>query len=452
MRLFDKLRALFQRPVHDKYDPYSDPVTHGDNYTKFKTKAAALLKKNPAKQYVIFYSDIKNFKYINDVYGFEIGDKVLRRYYEFVSSGDKKLAVARISADNFVSMEEYTDQTYADIIPECHRRIGRVSDVSDVIKGMPQITVFVGAYCTGNDHTLTIDAMIDRANLAQRQLKSRQTSGCILYCEDFRLDMLAEQDMENRMRPALECGEFVVYLQPKMDISSDCVVAAEALVRWQDPQNGLIPPLNFIPLFERNGFIQELDTYVFEQVCRLLRKWIDEGAQPLPVSVNVSKVQLSNQNFLTDYIGLKERYQIPDGLIEIEFTESMLFDNSERMTEILLYFKAHGCRSSIDDFGAGYSSLNLLKNLPADILKLDKMFFDENEYKDREKIIIQNVISMAKGLNMQTVAEGVERMEQVHFLKSVQCDLIQGYIFDKPLPITDFERKYIAAKALLGVD
>lgn len=446
MRFFDKLKSLISGSKYKDIQPYLDPVTQGYDYTKFKQVAAALLQKNPHERFVIFYSDIKNFKYINDVYGFEAGDKILRRYYELLTADRRKLAAARISADNFVSIEVYNAGDYTSIVSGCEDRISRVSDISGIIEGMPQVTVFAGAYCTEGDNTLTIEAMIDRANLAQRQIKNRQTSGCMLYSEEFRSAMLAEQEMENRMRSALQNGEFLVYLQPKMDLKSDRAVAAEALVRWQDPQRGLIPPNRFIPLFERNGFIKILDTYMFEQVCQLLRKWIDTGVEPLPVSVNVSKVQLSNPNFLSDYIGLKERYQVPDGLIEIEFTESMLFDNSERMAEILAYFKSHGCRSSIDDFGSGYSSLNLLKNLPADILKLDKMFFDENEYKDREKVIIQNVISMARGLSMQTVAEGVEHMEQVCFLRSVQCDLIQGFIFDHPQPIADFEQKYIKCK------
>lgn len=420
---------------------YTDPITESSNFEKFKIDVQKLFEKYPQDKFVLFYSDIKNFKYINDVYGFEMGNKILRYYSDILKQDKNKIALARMNADKFVSIERYTDKN--NIVEECTKRIENVSDISSFLEGCPAITVFVGAYCVEEKDKLSIDDMIDRANIAQRQIKVQQKAGCLLYTEDLRADMIWQQSLENRMRMALKNGEFVVFLQPKFNIMTNKVAAAEALVRWKDPVNGLIPPMQFIPLFERNGFIQQLDTYMFKQVCKLLHKWIKQEKEVLPISVNVSKVQLDNPAFLSDYIAIKEEYQIPDGLIEIEFTESMLFDNSQRMMQVLKFFKLHGFRSSIDDFGAGYSSLNLLKNLPADILKLDKMFFDKNEYEDREKVIIKNVISMAKELSMQTVAEGVEQMEQVEFLKEVNCELVQGYVFDKPLPVEEFERKYI---------
>lgn len=422
-------------------EAYTDPVTGGINYNKFKLEAQDLFQRNPTRNYAIFYSDIKNFKYINDVYGFETGNLVLHRYADLLRKADK-VCYARINADNFVSIEEYSNEE--DLMQRCNARIASLSDISAIVPGMPAITVFVGVYCSkGHNLSLPLDGMIDRANIAQRQVKRRQVSGCLLFTETFRATMLAEQEMENNMRAALENGEFIIHLQPKIDTCTGEIAAAEALVRWNSPTVGLIAPMNFIPLFERNGFIQKLDTYVFEQVCILLRRWEDMGYRTLPISANVSKMQLSNPQFLDNYSKIKERYRIPDGLVEIEFTESMLFDNNTLMVDVLHYFHNHGFLSSIDDFGAGYSSLNLLKNLPADFLKLDKLFFDTVEYQNREKVIIKNVILMAKELSMQTVAEGVEKWEQVEFLKSVQCEMVQGYIFDKPLPIEEFEKKYI---------
>lgn len=422
---------------------YRDPITGRDNYAKFKVDVESFFRQHPNGNFVVFYSDIRNFKYINDVYGFEVGNKVLRRYSDLLGA-ENKLAYARINADNFVSLEWYPKGGQDEMMDRCMGRVDRVSDVSKIIKGMPRILISVGMYCTNGDNAaLTIDAMIDRARLAQRRLKNRQEAGGLLYSEEFRKEMLAEQEMENRMHIALKNGEFQVYLQPKFDLKTNRVAAAEALVRWKDPEQGLMPPMAFIPLFERNGFIQQLDTYMFEQVCILLRSWLDRGLDVLPVSVNVSKVQLQNPLFQQDYIQLKKQYQIPDGLVEIEFTESVLYSNSEKMAEVLSIFRANGFRSSIDDFGAGYSSLNVLKKLPADILKLDKLFFDEIEDRDREQVIIKNIISMAKDLSMQTVAEGVELWEQVEFLKSVQCEMVQGFVFDRPQPAADFEKKYL---------
>lgn len=424
-----------------EFSPYIDPITGGPNFTRFKMDVTALFQKYPKEKFVLFYSDIKNFKYINDVYGYETGNQVLKRFSALLAEEDK-LAYTRMNADNFISLERYT--TAEEVLKRCQQRIHRISDISGIIESMSTITIFVGAYCTeGHNLEISIDAMIDRANIARRQCKANQNAGCILYSENFRKSMLNEQRLENRMHEALANHEFVVYLQPKFDIATNTVAAAEALVRWQDPKQGLISPGVFIPLFERNGFIQKLDTYMFQQVCVLIRKWLDKGLPIIPLSVNVSKVQLNNPNFLQDYIHLKEQYDIPDQLIEIEFTESMLFDNSKRMEEVLRQFHAHGFCSSIDDFGAGYSSLNLLKKLPANILKLDKVFFDANEYQEREKIIIKNIIAMAKELSMRTVAEGVEHTDQVDFLRSVQCEMVQGFVFEKPLAVKQFEEKYL---------
>ncbi|MEG2074305.1 MAG: GGDEF domain-containing phosphodiesterase [Angelakisella sp.] len=418
-----------------------DPVTGRINYTKFKAIVQELFAENPTKKYAIFYSDIKNFKYINDVYGFEAGNQVLHRVSDLLCDSGK-IAFARINADNFVSVEEYDDTDL--LLKKCRERIAAVSDISSIVDDMPAITVFAGVYCSNGDNTsLSLEGMIDRANIAQRKVKETHLSGCLLFAESFRTTMLAEQEMENNMHTALKNGEFIIYLQPKIDIDTGKIAAAEALVRWNSPSAGLLTPAKFIPLFERNGFIQKLDTYVFEQVCKLIRKWLDAGNDIVPISANVSKMQLNNPAFLKEYNALKQRYDIPNGLVEIEFTESMLFDNSERMISVLKFFEEHGFLSSIDDFGSGYSSLNLLKTLPTDFLKLDKVFFDNGEYKSRERVIIKNVILMAKELSMQTIAEGVEQWDQVEFLKSVECEMVQGYVFDRPMPIADFEKKYI---------
>lgn len=419
-----------------------DSITGGGSFSKFRKDVEILLKENPDKKYVLFYGDIRNFKYINDVYGFETGNKVLQMISDGLAKGGK-LAYARMNADNFVSLEEYKDE---DVIVDREKKLlEKLSDVSGIIAGMSKIAFYVGAYCVDStNRSMSVDAMLDRANMAQKRLRQQGTeSGCMIFDEGFRQKMLEEQRMENRMEEALYNQEYVIYLQPKYHIRKNKIVAAEALVRWEEPQEGLIPPGKFIPLFEKNGFVKRLDPYMFEKTCRLLRKWLDLGKEPVSISVNVSRVLLSDNRFLDHYIAVKKKYGIPDGMLEIEFTESMLFNNIKRMEEVLSVLRKHGFSSSIDDFGAGYSSLNVLKSLPVDFLKLDKVFFDESSYKDRERVIIQHVISMAKGLAMETVAEGVEKLEQVEFLKTVDCEMIQGYVYDRPLPVMEFEKKYI---------
>lgn len=437
---------LFRRQLRELHSiAYLDPVTRTDNFAMFKHSLSSLLQHFPHQRFAIIYSDIKNFKYINDVHGYETGNQILAHYSQVLAKADLE-CFCRINADNFVSVESY--ENVEQLLNNWNGRLMQITDIAGILPGTDSLSVFAGIYCLdGHNHSLSIDSMIDRAHIAHHQQKMTQITGCLLYTESMRQTIHESQQLENRMRPALQNGEFVVYLQPKFDISTNKIAAAEALVRWNDPLHGIIAPGKFIPTFERNGFIQQLDAYMFQQVCKLLRRWLDMGIPIIPISVNVSKVQLNNPTFLEEYFAVKKQYDIPDNIIEIEFTESMLFANSQLMEEVLCRFREQGFRSSIDDFGSGYSSLNLLKNLPADILKLDKVFFDPSENTQRREVIIRNVITMAKELSMRTVAEGVEQWEQVEFLRAAQCEMVQGFVFDKPLPVDAFEKKYMLSSS-----
>lgn len=420
----------------------ADPLTLGLNFSAFKYKAQELFRRDPHSNYVLFYSDISNFKNINDIYGFSVGDEILRRYHDSFAL-ENKVLYARVNADHFVTLERYTDK--ASLRVACLDRLERMSLLSVPLTGGVPLRLCAGAFCTDGDNvSLSVEAMIDRARIAQRLLKDAGKSGFLIYKEQYRQTRLEEQRMTDRMVEALRLGEFVVHLQPKFNIRSEQIVSAEALVRWRDPELGLISPMRFIPLFERNGFIKELDTYMFHQVCRLISRWRAERRPFLPVSVNVSKAQLNNPQFVRDYVALKNRHQVPNGALEIEFTESMFYLDIERMARVLMTFKEQGMLSSIDDFGAGYSSLNLLKDLPADTLKFDKVFFGKPCHNDRERVVIRNVIRMAMELSMHTVAEGVEHRAEVDFLREVGCELVQGYVFDRPLSVEDFEEKYLS--------
>ena len=423
---------------------YLDPITGANNFLKCKLDIKQLLQEHPLANYAVIYSDIRNFKYINDVYGFAAGDKVLQHYARSLGKSEQNETYGRVNGDTFLSVIHYRDRQ--DILRYCRALAEAVSDISAIIPGAGNLHIYIGVYCNeSGNFGISIEKMIDRANLAHHHAKKNPSLPCVVYTDDLRHSMIAEQALENHMETALVRGEFLIYLQPKYDLRQGRVSAAEALVRWNHPEEGLIPPAKFIPLFERNGFIRKLDAYVFEEVCKLLRHWADAGCTLLPVSVNISRAQLHSNRFLSDYIRLKSAYGIPDQCIEIEFTESLAFGANERMHKVLQHFHTHGFACSIDDFGAGYSSLNLLKDLPVDILKLDKRFFDKSPHPEREEIIVESVVTMAKRLHIRTVAEGVEDWAQVDFLKEIGCDLIQGYVFDRPLPIEDFEKKYISA-------
>lgn len=421
---------------------YRDPVTGANNFLKCKLDIEQLLAEYPLINHAIVYSDIRNFKYVNDVHGFAAGDKILRHYAQCLEQSEQNETFGRVNGDTFLSVIRYQDRQ--EIPRYCRTLADRVSDISSVVPGAGNLHIYIGVYCNEiGAFDISIEKMIDRANLAHHHAKKNPTLPCVIYTDNLRQTMLTEQALENHMEQALQQGEFEVYLQPKYDIRESRVSAAEALVRWNHPEKGLIPPGSFIPLFERNGFIRKLDAYVFEAVCKLLRRWSDAGLPLLPISVNVSRAQLHSNRFLSDYIRLKSAYGVPDHFIEIEFTESLAFGANERMHKVLQHFRAHGFSCSIDDFGAGYSSLNLLKDLPVDILKLDKRFFDKSPHPEREEIIVESVVAMAKRLRIRTVAEGVEEWAQVDFLKNIGCDFVQGYVFDRPLPIRIFEQKYM---------
>lgn len=247
--------------------------------------------------------------------------------------------------------------------------------------------------------------------------------------------------MADRMPTALAQGEFLVYLQPKYCLSNNRVEGAEALVRWNDPEAGMIFPNDFIPLFEKNGSIIKLDYYVFEEVVKTLRSWIRSGKRPLPISVNLSRAHLSHPEFLERYRALCESYGVPPQLIEIEVTETLALENLSRLVKIIRALHEIGFRCSIDDFGNGYSSLNLLAALPVDVLKLDRSFFLSNvEQGSPYGIVVEHILSLARSLSMETVAEGIESPQQVAFLRKAQCGCIQGYVFSKPIPVPAFER------------
>lgn len=306
----------------------------------------------------------------------------------------------------------------------------------------------MGAYEI-DDRKLPILFIQDRANLARKESEVHLSNtnhlySCAFYSEEDRKRLYREKEMENQMDSALASNEFEAYLQPKLDISSGRIVGAEALVRWNNPARGLVPPNDFIPFFERNGFIIQIDLFVFEQVCDRLRRWIDAGITPSCISVNLSRVHLNDPDFLAPFITIKDRYAIPTEYLEFELTESLLTENIALVISSINRIHDAGFSCSLDDFGSGYSSLNLLADVPVDTVKLDGNFFRTLKMTDyRKRTIIESIIDVAKKLKMTTVAEGIETKEQLAYLRWIHCDQAQGYVISKPLPVDMFEKQFI---------
>ena len=292
-----------------------------------------------------------------------------------------------------------------------------------------------------------ISAMLEHANLARKKISPSHLVPMGIYDVKESQKLGRDKALEMKMHKALEQGDFVPYLQPKYELEGESIAGAEALVRWIDPEEGMIYPDEFIDLFESNGFIVELDLYMFEEVCKLIERWHKAGRKIIPISVNLSRSHFEIPNFFDYYEYVLKKYDIPPRSIEIELTESLFYNDMKSLSVLVSQIHHAGLSCSIDDFGSGYSSLNMLKDVKVDALKLDRVFFESGDNDERGKDIIQSVIKLAQALDLHTISEGVEERKQVEFLKEMHCDLIQGYVFAKPMPVPEFEQLAFGTEA-----
>jgi diguanylate cyclase (GGDEF)-like protein len=419
---------------------YLDPVTGGDNWYKFRMNANKILnsKQFAKKRFAIINFDINRFKIINDAYGYQKGDEVLKDIYYIIKKWAKiSEPIARYAADQFYILLAFQDEK------EVSERINDLNDRLHQHRHTRVAKIFYGVYYI-TERLDSIDRMGEFAGIAKNNIKG-STEGIISYFDDSaRGRLLEEEDIEKSMNDALKNDEFQVYLQPKYTVKDETISGAEALVRWLNNRGSMISPEYFIPVFEKNGFITELDYYMLRKVCEIIRSWIDKGYEPLPISVNISRLHFVNPH-LADIINeIVDRYDIPHHLIELELTESAFLQNKQILIKTVIRLRQYGFLISMDDFGAGYSSLNSLKDLPLDVVKLDGELFRLTDEVERGLTVIRNTITMAKDLHMKVVAECIETREQVEFLCTVGCDVIQGYYFAKPMPVKQFEERYFS--------
>ena len=297
----------------------------------------------------------------------------------------------------------------------------------------------MGAYAITNLNE-DIDSIVERTNMTRKALKLNHGIEVVFY--DARIFKRIEKmnEIESSMQGALENGEFKVFIQPKYSLTDNQIVGAEALCRWIHDDGSMVYPDEFIPVFEEDGFIAELDFYMLEQVCRMLKRREEEGRKCVAVSINQSRVLLQDTQYVSKIAAILKRYEIPSEYIELELTERIFQDDLTGFARMMGELKKHGIRWSIDDFGTGYSSLNLLKELPVDILKIDKSFLDETETSEMSKIIIRKTVELAQELDKYVVCEGVETESQADYLRNIRCDMAQGYLYSQPLPMQDFEQ------------
>ena len=413
-----------------------DPLTGVYSKNKFFSASKALLTSNPDKQFAFLRLDIDRFKLINSFFGNVSGDELLRymarRIREFAKTTEC-CTFGRIDADVFGIFTPYQGKERT--IEQMEQAVSRMKSLTPNYS----IMLVYGVYIV-TDRELPISQMCDRAALAAKTVKGHYMKSFAFYDDKMRLSIENEQNIINEMSDALENHEFVPYYQPKYDVKTNKPVGAEALARWIHPTKGFISPGVFIPIFEKNGFISKLDFYIWECVCKQLKEWKDSGVPLFPVSVNVSRVNLYNPNLAKIIIELTKKYDVDPKYFNIEITESVYTDKNIMIDEVTNLLRSNGFTILMDDFGSGYSSLNVLKDVQVDVLKMDMMFMFKAKYDGRAETIISSVIRMAKWLNIPVIAEGVDKAEQVDFLRSVGCDFIQGFYFAKPMPAKDYEK------------
>lgn len=423
---------------------YIDPLTGIPSKTKHKQDAQEKIDRQDRKYaYVTF--DIDNFKYINEVFGYEYGNRILIHIAMVLKRFARENELyARISGDNFAMLlvDEGTKE-------ELSKRIGtlfeKIMEYREPEEDLNLCTLKFSCGVYQVEGAKDINKVRANANLARVESKRRVLDEIVYYDEKLKTRRVEEREMEYDAQEALNNGEFLVYFQPKYDVESEKIIGAEALVRWNHPERGMLSPALFIPVFETNGFIIELDMYVLDKVCKLIEAWRNAGIAPICISVNLSRTHLYERNLVERLVSVVKKYHVPPEYIEFELTESAFYEEMESLLQVMTAIKKEGFRLSMDDFGSGYSSLNLLRRLPVDVLKLDKGFLeecDEREDNVRGKRIVMHVISMAKDLEMEVLAEGVETEGQKEFLQEARCDMIQGYYYAKPMPMDEFEELY----------
>lgn len=408
-----------------------DALTGVYNRETFYRKAADMLQKNKTAYDIIFF-DISGFKAVNDLFCMDAGNLVLQTaaaYFRALAAEDG--LCGRMEADHFILC-----------LPKERVDMDTIMDGLDTIiksLGNSQTVLFYAGVYPVDNVFLPIDQMCSRARMALNHVKGSHVARYASYTSGMN-DLMAEEQMIVRdMDFALQERQFCIYLQPVYNLRTQAIVSAEALVRWNHPRYGMILPNRFISVFERNGFISRLDRFVWEEACRFLKEQKQDGRPVLPVSVNVSRLDFYNLDLLDFLLGLLKTYELEPWMLKLELMERAYTDNPFQLNQVVRAFREKGFSVIIDNFGSGLSSLNMLKNLPVDMLKIDAAFGHEAEKSARAGIVLESLVLMAGKLGMDVVAEGVETKSQADYLAGIGCEMIQGYYYSHPLPESAFK-------------
>ena len=416
---------------------FEDKLTGCFNMARFRLETENILRQNPDANFALILLDIDKFKLINDLYGFRQGDLVLNHIANVLEENTDKTRgeiFGRAGGDMFLLLINYEeDKEITARLDKIHQAIENCYAVTDIHYN---IRTFFGIYKITDE--LPFYLMLDRASLAKKTAKENVNKKYVFYDDSSLKNIWQSKEIENNMLKSLKEEEFKLYFQPKCSFGSGNICSAEVLSRWHNKKMGLIPPDRFIPVFEHNGFIIKLDFYVLEKALQSLRTWIDEGLKPYKLSINFSRLHLKDELSLPKIKILLDYYKVPANLIELEITESAVMNNTPEAKKFVDALHDMGISVAMDDFGSGYSSLNVLKDLPFDTLKIDKEFLRDFGKNPRTLAVLEGIIAMLRNMKTCIVAEGVETKEQAAFLDNLKCDLAQGFLYYKPLPSEEF--------------
>lgn len=420
----------------EKYRSSHDPLTGALNRESFYKEARRILDENNEVEYVMVCCNIKGFKLVNEMFGFEAADQVLIKVAELIQSKMKEgSAFSRLEGDRFAVLmpkERYSEELF----------MTNMNIISNILNNSQyRMVILTGVYDI-YDRDISVAAMCDGAYVAIDSVRDSYKNTIAYYGDMLRNEYMSEQKIIAEFENALSSGQFAIFLQPVINMKGKCNFA-EALVRWVHPERGIVPPASFVPLLEKTGYIYKLDQYVWEQAVKRLAFWSTKGRDDCSISVNISVKDFYYIDLFETLVSLVRKYNVDPDRLKLEITESVFMNEKERQIEIINSLRDFGFTIEIDDFGSGYSSLNMLKEVPANILKMDMAFISMGNNAEKGRKIVNTIVSLAKALDMQVIVEGVETEDQVEFLSGTKADYLQGFYFDRPLTIKQFEEKYL---------
>lgn len=420
----------------------SDKLTRLLYFDDFKKEADRIIREE-GKDYILVSMNISNFKYINDVYGYEAGDELLKQLAEYFYFNNPNARLgSRMHADRFVILTSANEDSEERLFHRFFERHAEFSRRMESRYPLAKVHVNAGA-CQISEDFRSISEIVDKAEIARKSIVDSYVENIAFYSED----LARKADMERKVIPmfeqAMKEARILVYLQPKFTIDTQELAGAEALVRIRDAEGNVVPPNMFIPVLEKAGMISDLDSYVVEKVYELVESWIDRGIRPVPVSVNLSRLDLLYEMKWEETLKKVEKYRVPRQYIEYEVTETVFLEDMEYITAKLGNIQKMGYKVSMDDFGSGYSSLNTVGVLPVDIIKFDRGFVQNSINTNKGVKIMSGIIDIFKRIGLEVICEGVETKEEENVVASCGCNLVQGFLHDRPLPIQEFEEKYM---------